>query len=248
MKAASLVSGRPAWLLIAPTSSRWGSVDVPVAVEQSVRGRHRRRQRSADSRVGPAGVVEQLRRAPQVAEHIRADVGRQGRPPAAVRTLRAQLGRAQQRGHRADGVASPQDPLGRLVEQARDLLVRLDGRLREVPGAAFGLIRKLSREGPVRGTALGAGRQFHDRRPGQRMTERQPATAAVHAHQARPLRGREIGELVRPGHRRPQRAEITRTVEHGEQEQAADRGWQVAALDANMTCRRLLRGRIAGSG
>jgi hypothetical protein len=140
-----------------------GGIDVTVAVEQSVRGRHRRGQRFADFRVGPAGVIEQARHVLQVIGHVRAEICRLGHPPAPVRAMRSQLGGPQQGGDGADRVAAAQRPPRRLLEQPGNLLVGSRRGLGEVPRAAFGLVRQLAREGLVGGAPLVARRQFHDR-------------------------------------------------------------------------------------
>ena len=56
-----------------------GRVDVTVAVEQNVGRRDRGLQRSAEVRIGRAGVCEQLRRASQLAGHFSSNVGSVGK-------------------------------------------------------------------------------------------------------------------------------------------------------------------------
>ena len=56
-----------------------GRLDVTVAVEQNVGRRDRRLQRSAEVRIGRAGVCEQLRRASQLPGHLSSDVGGVGK-------------------------------------------------------------------------------------------------------------------------------------------------------------------------
>ena len=114
------------------------------------------------------------------------------------------------------------DPLRRLFEQARDLLVRLDGRFTEMPGAAFGLIRQLGGQRPVGPAPVAAGGQLDDRGPGQRVAEDQPAGAIVDAHQPSLLGGSEVFDLLLPGGGL-QDAKVSAAVQHCEQEQPAGR-------------------------
>ncbi|MGH3271840.1 MAG: hypothetical protein ACRDN1_22660, partial [Trebonia sp.] len=97
-----------------------------------------------------------------------------------------------------------------------------------MPRAAFGLVRQLTREGLMRGAPLVAGRQCHDRRPGQRMTESQPFGIVVHPHQACSLGRRKSFGWPEPIRGPRQHPEITGAVQRGDQQcPAGDRG-QVA--------------------
>ncbi len=211
-------------------------VHVTVAVEQPVGGRHRRGQRPAGFRVGPAGLVEQERHVLQVAGHVGTDVRRLGQPRTPVRAARAQLGGPQQGGDGTDRVTPAQGPPCRLLEQARDFLIGSRRGLGKVPGAAFWLVCQLTREGLVRGAALLAGRKFHDGRPGQRMQESQPFGILVHPHQAGSLGqgealspGRRESLVVpRPVHSRLQHPEITGAVQRGHQQRPPRGGGQAA--------------------
>ena len=199
-----------------------GGDDVAVPVEEHEGGRDRGEQVRGGLRAGFARVTEQLGDRVGLQAEGRAYGGGLGQAAAPVSARRAQLGRAQQRGHGTDRIGAPQGPLRRLFEQARDLLVRLDGRFTEMPGAAFGLIRQLGGQRPVGPAALAAGGQLDDRGPGQRVAEDQPAGAIVDAHQPCLLGGSEVFDLLRPGGGL-QDAKVSAAVQHCEQQQPAGR-------------------------
>ena len=199
-----------------------GGDDVAVPVEEHEGGRDRGEQVRGGLRAGFAHATEQLGDRVGLQAEGRAYGGGLGQAAAPVSARRAQLGRAQQRGHGTDRIGAPQEPFRRLFEQARDLLVRLDGRFTEMPGAAFGLIRQLGTQHPVGPAAVAAGGQLDDRGPGQRVAEDQPAGALVDAHQPCLLGGSEVFDPLLPG-RGLQDAKVSAAVQHCEQEQPAGR-------------------------
>jgi len=134
-----------------------GGVDVAVAVEQVRGGRDRGGQRCDPIGVGLASTIQQLRRRAHVTCHIRTQVGCLGQSAAPLRTERTQLRGAKQCANRAGAVAAPQRQLRGLLEHVGDLLVRLDGRLGEMPDAALRLVRELAGERPVGAAPLVAG-------------------------------------------------------------------------------------------
>ena len=199
-----------------------GGDDVAVPVEEYEGGRNRGEQVRGGLRTGFARVTEQLGDRVGLQAEGRAYGGGLGQAAAAVSARRAQLGRAQQRGHGTDRIGAPQDPLRRLFEQARDLLVRLDGRFTQMPGAAFGLIRQLGGQRPVGPAAVAAGGQLDDRGPGQRVAEDQPPGAFANPHQPGLLRGGEIIDVLLPG-RCVQQAHVSAALQYREQQQATGR-------------------------
>ena len=164
-----------------------GGVDVAVAVQQVIRAGDGGRERAAGARVGAAGLLEQAGGVAQVAGHDGAQVGGLGQPPAAAFPRGAELGGAQQLGDGADRVAAPQVGVGDFLKERGDPLVGFFGGLRQVPGVPFGLAGESGGELGVGVAALLAGRQLHDRRPDERVAERQPLGGLVGAHQAGPF-------------------------------------------------------------
>jgi hypothetical protein len=107
----------------------------------------------------------------------------------------AEIRGAQQRGYRADRVASPKDPLSGLLEQFSHVLVRPDARFSQMPGPTLGLIGQGIRKSLMRSTPFATGRQLDDGGRDQRMPEVKPAQALIDANEAGVLCRREVVEV-----------------------------------------------------
>ena len=142
-----------------------GGVDVAVAVQQVIRTRDGGLDRAAGAGVSAAGLPEQARSVAQVAGHDGAHVGGLCQPSAPAFGRGAELGRAQELGDGAHGVAPPQAGVGEFLKERGNPRVGFLGRLCEMPGVPFGLVGESGGELGMGVAALGACRQLHDRRP-----------------------------------------------------------------------------------
>src|SRR5262245_42820678 len=92
----------------------------------------------------------------EVTGYVRADVRGRGQSPVPLAGPWTELRRASQRFHATDGVAAGEDSSRQRLEFGRDRFVRLDGRLRQVPGTAIGLVRpRLGQRSVCRSTFFG---------------------------------------------------------------------------------------------
>ena len=89
----------------------------------------------------------------------------------------------------ADEVAAPQVGVGDPVQECGDSLVGFLGGFGQVPGVPLRLIGEPGGELGVGPAALLAGRQLDDRRPDQRVAERELFGGLVGAHDAGAFRG-----------------------------------------------------------
>jgi hypothetical protein len=134
--------------------------------------------------VGAAGLLQQARGVAQVAGDDGPQVGGFGQPLAPALPGGAELGGAQQLGDGADGVAAPQVGVRDLLKERGDPFVGFLGGLGQVPGVSFGLAGQADDELRVGLPPLLAGRQLHDRRPDERVAERQLFGGLIGVHEA----------------------------------------------------------------
>ena len=101
----------------------------------------------------------------------------------------------------------------------RHRLVRLDGRLCEMPRPAVGLVRPHLGQHAVRGSTFFGMRQVHDGRAHQRVVEREPVCCLVHVRESCLLRRREIAKAGVRRRSPPQDAHVSGAIErHAQQE------------------------------
>ncbi len=130
----------------------------------------------------------------QVTGHVGADVGGRRQSPLSLRAPRAELGRSSQRLDATDGVASGEDPRRRRFELGGHGLVRLDGRLSEMPRPAVGLVRPHVGQHAVGGSTFLGLRQVHDGRADEGVVEREPVCCLVQVRESCLLGRREIAK------------------------------------------------------
>lgn len=151
-----------------------GGIHVAVVVKQQERRRGGRLQGLPATSIGLWRLGQEPRHVREPTGHVRAIERCLGQPPAAVRMTRAEIGRPGQSHYGADRVTTTDEPAGGLFEQRCHLLVGYGRRLRQVPSVTLRLIHQRIRERQVRLMLFVPRRQLHNRRPGQRMPERQP--------------------------------------------------------------------------
>jgi hypothetical protein len=176
---------RSAWLSIAPTSRRWGCVDVAVGVEQHGGGGARGLERPCKFRIDPTDLVQQLRCAAQLACDVHADVGGGGQPPVAVRAERTELGRPRQRRDAGHHVTPGKDAICCLFEQDSDVFIGRDRCLGEMPRTPVGLIGPQFSQYPICPAPLVCRGQLDHGRANQWVPESRPVGASVEVDQAR---------------------------------------------------------------
>jgi hypothetical protein len=115
--------------------------------------------------------------------------------------------------------------VGDLLKERGDLFVGFLGGFCQVPGVPLGLVGEPRGEFGVRAAALLQGRKLHDRRPDQRMAERQACGGLIGTHQTGPF-GRSQTSWIAVGGQRPDEAQIAGAVQDGQQQQLVGRGGQ----------------------
>ena len=164
--------------------------------------------------MGAAGLLQQAGGVAQVAGDDGSQVGGLGQPSAPALPGRAELGGAQQLGDGADGVAPPQVGMGDLLKKRGDPFVGFLGGLGQVPGVPLGLAGQAGSELRVSAAALLTGRQLHDRRPDERVAERQLFGGLFGAHETGAFGAfQALSPAV--GGERPDKAQIARAVQDG---------------------------------
>ncbi|MFE7191772.1 hypothetical protein [Kitasatospora sp. NPDC057595] len=116
-----------------------------------------------------------------------------------------------------------------MLQQRRDLLVRLHRGLAQVPGAPLGPVGERVGERRVRGAPLAAQRLGHHGGADQRVPEPQPLPALLDLHQPLALDRREVlqaGPAPGAAGRRLQHAQVTGPFEGRQQEQPPGGGGQ----------------------
>ncbi|HET6833584.1 MAG TPA: hypothetical protein VFH30_06930 [Acidimicrobiales bacterium] len=202
-----------------------GGVDVALIDEEQVRRRDRGLERFADRRVGPLGLGEQPGNVAQVACHP-SDVGGPGQATPPVGATRAQLGRPYQGGNRSGGITPPPRPVGDRREQRGDLFVGLHRCFGEVPRPMLGPLDRRLCQSDVRSASLVRGREPHDTRANERVSEHEPTRGFVDLHQPGLLRRGKSPQFGVPGGG-SQDAELAGAVQHREQQQRSGRHWEV---------------------
>ena len=149
-----------------------------------------------------------------------------------VEARRAELGGAQQFADGAHRVTAPQVDVRDALQQRGDALVRSRRGLGEMPGAARGLCAVMGGQSAVDGAPLIGGGQINDRRPDQRMPERDAAAAVVDTDEPGPFRRsqharrRSQHARRRSGGDGVEGGQVTSAVEDGCEQQVPGRRWQ----------------------
>lgn len=161
--------------------------------------------------------VVQRTLASSTAPFLGADVCGLGEPPSPTCARGTQLGGADQSRYRRDPLPSAYYPTRRVIEEFGHRLILACGR-RDVPRATLPVFDKSISEGDVCFAAFLMGGHRHDRRPGQRVPERDPGRRVVHVHQLSSLRRSQIGHAGPVGQSSTEHAGVTSTLEGGEQQ------------------------------
>ena len=97
-----------------------------------------------------------------------------------------------QRGHGTDGVAPLQRSVRGLLEQSRDLFVRFDAGLSQMPGPPLRFVDEEIGERPVSTAPLHVGRQLDYRGADQGVPEKDPPGCQLDSDQPFLLSWREV--------------------------------------------------------
>lgn len=202
-------------------------VDVTVPVDQQEGGRGRGVQRLLPGRgMHEPGAGEQARGVIQFTAGVHADVGRLGQTAALVGRVGTEPGGTGQCRHRAERVPASEPVAGRVLQQGGDLLVRADGSLPQMPGAALRPAFQRVGECLMGPPAFRGRRQLHHRGRDQRMPEIQPPVVGRDRHQPVALGGGQVVDSG-PARRRVDRRHVPCAVEGGEEQQLPAGGGQL---------------------
>jgi hypothetical protein len=198
-------------------------VHVTIAVDQKKSGRVGRVQGAGGVQGRPARVGQQRRGVVDRTAGLGADVRGLGEPPSATRARRAQFTGADQGRDRGEGVSAQHHLMRGFLEQLRHCLVRTVGGRGQVPRAAFVVAGQGTGQRDVGVPALLVGGHRHDRRPDQRVPERDQGGGVVHPDQLGSFRRREIGQTGPVVQGAPKHPDVAGALEGGQQQQAPGR-------------------------